>query len=85
MKFKLGHRYWTVDKGAIKETFFISVTIGIDSGFIFTIEEYLTADGARVEVCDRDRIVMSTPIFKSKKRAIDYQIRVLKGMKKNEN
>ena len=85
MKYKLGVKYFMVNKGWIEQIIFRSVKITIDWGAIYSEEVYFDDVGKQIVIVDnKDTQTQTMPIFKSEKRAIDYQIGVLKTLKHKE-
>lgn len=83
MKYKLGQKYYFVVRGWIESAVLHSVTITLDMGGIYSEECYLDVTGAEITIVNNKEVSETTRLlFKTEKQAIDYQIRVLKGMKK---
>lgn len=85
MKYKLGVKYYMVNKGWIETVVFRSVRITVDLGAIYSEEVYYDENAKEIVIVDnQDTQTQTRPIFKSEKQAIDYQIRVLKALKHKE-
>ena len=85
MKYKLGVKYYVVEKGWIETVVFRSVKITVDRGGIYSEEVYFEDGGKEIVIVDnQDTQTQTRPIFKSEKTAIDYQIKVPKALKHKE-
>jgi hypothetical protein len=86
MKYKLGVKYFMINKGWIEGVILHSVTITLDQAGIYSEECYLDFTGAEIVIVfNKETTQQTRKLFLSEAKAIGYQIKVLKELKHKES